>query len=65
MLATSEVATVLGVSEGRVRQLVVSGRLKPAGRLGVNLLFRRRDVDAFSRKKRVPGRPRKKSPART
>lgn len=64
MLATSEVAEILGVSQSRVRQFVMEGRLKPAGRLGINLLFQRTQVVEFARKKREPGRRPKKSSTR-
>jgi len=57
MLAVQEVAEILGVSASRVRQFVMEGRLSPAGRLGVNLLFDRRTVVAFSKKSRKVGRP--------
>ncbi len=56
MLATSEVAELLGVTTGRVRQFVMEGRIEPVGRLGVNLLFQRKEILAFARKKREPGK---------
>jgi hypothetical protein len=59
MIATPDVAKILGVSESRVRQFVFHGRLKPAKKLGVNLLFDRRTVEAFAKKPRVHGRPKK------
>lgn len=59
MISTADAAELLGVSESRVRQFVFDGRLKPAGRLGINLLFDRRTVSALAKKKRQRGRPRK------
>jgi hypothetical protein len=59
MLATPDVAKLLGVSESRVRQFVFYGRLKPSRKLGVNLLFDKRHVLAFSKMPRPNGRPKK------
>lgn len=59
MLSTSDAAEILNVSESRVRQFVFDGRLEPAGRLGVNLLFDRKSVVELSKKKRKWGRPKK------
>jgi hypothetical protein len=58
MISTSDAAEVLGVSESRVRQFVLDGRLKAAGRIGINLLFERRVVAALAKKPRRRGRPR-------
>ncbi len=57
-----EVAAVLGVTVGRVRQLAAAGTLK-GERLGSASrgmwVFRRDDVETFAARHRRPGRPRK------
>jgi excisionase family DNA binding protein len=55
LIGTSEAAELLGVSPGRIRQLVQSGQL-PAERVGRTLVIRRRDLDLFA--SQPPGRPR-------
>jgi excisionase family DNA binding protein len=58
LLTTGEAAKKLGVSAGRVRQLVVDGRL-PVVRLGRDNLIRTADLALV--KDRQTGRPRKPS----
>ena len=57
-----EVAAILGVTVGRVRQLAQSGKL-PGTRVGGPdrgvWVFRRADVADFAQVERRPGRPRK------
>ncbi len=60
-----EVAAVLGVSAGRVRQLAASGALR-GERLGGPdrgvWVFRSADVDEYASRPRRAGRPRKTPP---
>ncbi|WP_034388469.1 helix-turn-helix domain-containing protein [Deinococcus sp. YIM 77859] len=60
LLTTEEVAAALGVTPGRVRQLVRDGRLKPEEITRRVHLFRREVVEAYKAAP-VPrrGRPRK------
>lgn len=59
-MTVGEVATVLGVSAGRVRQLITAGRL-PAERVHPQLmLLRRADVEAFATQPRRGGWPKGK-----
>lgn len=53
-----EVAAVLGVSVGRVRQLAQKEKIK-AEKVGRDWVFVRRDVEEFASKHRRPGRPSK------
>jgi len=57
LLTTSEAAKKLGVSPGRVRQLVVDGRL-PVVKLGRDNLIRAADLGLV--KERKTGRPPKR-----
>ncbi len=57
LLTTSEAAKKLGVSPGRVRQLVVDGRL-PVVKLGRDNLIRAADLALV--KERKTGRPSKR-----
>lgn len=61
LLATFEVAEILGVTESRVRQFVSEGRLEPETRLGINLLFSPKAVAEFAKRPRLTGRPKKES----
>ncbi len=56
LLTTREAAARLGLTPGRVRQLVLSGEL-PAEKRGRDLLLRTADVEAFRRKS--TGRPKR------
>lgn len=55
-LTTKQAADRLGVTPGRIRQLVLDGRL-PAQKLGRDLFIRPEDLDRLERRR--PGRPRK------
>jgi excisionase family DNA binding protein len=55
-LTTKEAAQILGVSDARVRQLVLSGKL-PAEKFGRDLMIDEADLEAV--KERKPGRPSK------
>lgn len=57
ILGVGDTADLLGVTDGRVRQLVQDGRL-PAMRVGRTLAIRESDVFAFREADRQPGRPR-------
>ncbi len=61
LLTSAEVATILGVSQGRVRQFVVEDRLKAAKKIGTNLLFDPKQVARFAKAPRISGRPKKTS----
>ena len=58
LMDVKEVAAVLGVSVGRVRQLAQKGAIK-CEKVGRDWVFIRRDVDEFANKHRRPGRPAK------
>jgi len=51
-----EVASLLGVSRGRVHQFVCEGRLEPS-RIGNVLVFGQKELDRFRKIPRLPGRP--------
>lgn len=55
-LTTKEAAKILGVTDVRVRQLVLSGKL-PAEKFGRDLMIDEEDLEAI--KDRKPGRPSK------
>ncbi len=55
-LTTTQAAYFLGVTPGRVRQLVLAGRLK-AIKNGRDLFVKKKELDRFERKKH--GRPKK------
>lgn len=54
-LTTEDVARVLRVSVGRVRQFVMERRLIPLQKVGSVLFFDPAQVDAFSKIPRRPG----------
>lgn len=56
LITTKQAAAELGISDSRVRQLILAERLK-AERVGSQLLIRPRDLDAV--RERKPGRPAK------
>jgi excisionase family DNA binding protein len=56
-LTTAEVARMLGVSQSRIRQFVMAGRLK-AKKLGRDLVIEKKEAERFRREGRLPqGRP--------
>ena len=56
-LTTTQVARMLGVSQSRVRQFILAGRIK-AKKMGRDLVIERRDAERFKRSGRLPkGRP--------
>jgi excisionase family DNA binding protein len=57
-ITTDEAADVIGVSRDRVYALIRDGRLKPT-KVGSVYLLLRSDVEAFAKKPRTPGRPKK------
>jgi excisionase family DNA binding protein len=56
LLTTLQAAEILGVSDARVRQLVLDGRL-PAQKFGRDLAIQEKDLKLVQDRK--PGRPRK------
>ena len=60
LLSTPEVAEILGLSESRIRQLIVAKRL-PAEKYGKVNLVKRKDLALIQ--DRVHGRPRKEKAA--
>lgn len=54
LLSTTQAADRLGLTPGRVRQLIDTGQL-PATRIGERWAIDARDVDRFARE--PPGRP--------
>jgi excisionase family DNA binding protein len=57
-LTVDDAAKILGVSAGRVRQFISTGKL-PAARDGVGYLIDKDKLDAFAKTPRKLGRPRK------
>ena len=67
-MSTQEAATALGVSPGRVRQLLLAGQL-PGEKLGRDWMIRRADLERFkalppgrTRRPRTLNRPRPRPP---
>ena len=60
-VTTKEAARILGVTDGRVRQMILKGQL-PAKRFGRALTMSRSDVESLRGRK--PGRPKKGRSAR-
>jgi excisionase family DNA binding protein len=59
-LTSEQVAARLGVTESRIRQLVIAGRLTPSRTVGKGYLFDEAAIDAFATLPRSrTGRPRK------
>lgn len=54
LLSTSEAAERLGLTPGRIRQLIDAGQL-PATRIGKRWALQLRDIDRFA--SQPPGRP--------
>jgi len=61
-VTTKEAAQILGVTDGRVRQMILKGQL-PAKRFGRILTLSRNDVETFRRRK--AGRPMKERSGQT
>ncbi len=61
LMSTKQAAAALGVSVGRIRQLLISGAL-PSIKPGHDRLVRRGDVDALRTRKTKPGPPARKPP---
>lgn len=57
-MKVEEVAAVLGITVGRVRQLAQKGII-PAEKVGRDWVFIRAQVEEFARRPRRPGRPSK------
>lgn len=58
LMDVKEVAALLGVTVGRVRQLAQAGII-PAEKVGRDWVFIRADVEEFATRPRRPGRPSK------
>lgn len=56
-MTTKEVAEFLGVTDGRVRQFVIEGRLHPEKLFGHLLAFHRSKIEEFANRERKVGRP--------
>jgi excisionase family DNA binding protein len=59
LLTTQQAAKRLGVSDARIRQLIIAGKLK-AQHFGRQLAIDERDLTAMER--RAPGRPKREAP---
>lgn len=57
-MTMAEAAALVGLSRGRIRQLVVAGTLPERRRVGNVVLIDRADVEAYARTERKPGWPR-------
>jgi len=55
-MTTTEAAEILGVSQARVRQLILAGRL-PAIKHGRDWMIKRSELLRFTKLIRTPGRP--------
>jgi excisionase family DNA binding protein len=55
LIGTTEAASILGVSQNRIRQLIAKGQL-PAVRIGRTFVIRQNDLARFAAE--PPGRPR-------
>lgn len=70
-LTTTEAAARLGMTDGRVRQLIRAGALRPSRKVGGAYLLDEAAVDAFARTQPAQtvgyprGRPRKQTPGDT
>lgn len=60
LMTTKEVAERLGITRGRVHQLVDAGRLRPQ-KAGPILLFYQHEIEDFAKVARPGGRPKKAS----
>lgn len=58
VLTTADAASELGITDARIRQLILSGRLN-AVRLGSSWTIDRADLDDFLARQRRPGRPKR------
>ncbi len=58
LLTTTEVATIVGVTDSRIRQLILS-KVLPAQKFGNTNLVRREDLKLLENRR--SGRPRKKA----
>jgi excisionase family DNA binding protein len=64
LLETQEAAEVIGVSPGRIYQLVNEGRITPSKRIGISMLFEKSEVERFKKIPRIMGRPKKSAKKR-
>jgi len=53
---TTECAKLLGISQARVRQLILNNQLR-AKKMGRDWIIEKEDVEKFSTQRRKPGRP--------
>lgn len=58
LMDVKDVAALLGVTVGRVRQLAQTGII-PAEKVGRDWVFIRAEIEEFARRPRRPGRPSK------
>lgn len=61
LLTTAEVAEKLNLTDGRIRQFVIDGRLIPERKIGNCYLFLAAKIRDFAKKRRPPGRKSKKT----
>ena len=55
-MTTTDAAKFLGVTQARVRQVILEGRL-PAEKIGRDLHLKKEDVEVFKKTMRPVGRP--------
>lgn len=60
-LTTSQLAERLGISAGRVRQLILDGSIKGVEKIGRDNLIPEKEAARLASIERKPGRPGKKS----
>lgn len=59
LLTTRELMVLLGISRRQIYRWIHNGNLIPYKEVGKEYLFRKKDVEAFRKVKRSPGRPKK------
>lgn len=59
LYTTQQAATQLGISDGRLRQLIAAGVARPKENLGGTWMFTSAEVARLLTRPRRPGRPRR------
>ena len=60
LFTTQEVAKELGVSGSLIRKLVRFGKLTPAARYGVTMVFTQEQIEELRARQKSAGRPKEK-----
>ncbi len=59
LYSTKQVAEMLGISDGRLRQLIISGQAEPDQKVGGVWLFTDDEIERLRGRKQKPGRAKK------